>query len=115
MQIYSSTNDRQHLMKMVNAVRGIWQAHQRENNFDRGVRQIEDMVESFQDVPEVEALLARCYQEAVRGLIREEEFGDARRWARKLGRLDGDPRYQRDSERLQEQVEQAEERSRQRR
>jgi len=110
---FRNSDDPEHLDELLSACNRLSSETRREKNFDEVTEFLEDHLRPLtRDHPEAEEALADVYENAIDGLIREEEFRDAKGWLRALRRLGSD--YRSEYDKLKNDLERRQERARDR-
>lgn len=112
-RVYRAERTEQNLRLVTTAAGNVFNEYKKDSRqVERGIRVLDGELRSLASDNGIGAYLSSVYREAANLFLREQNFSKAKRWAGKARSVSADQRARQDSERLLDQIQQAEDRAR---
>lgn len=114
LKAWRATKDDRHQQPWLTYLRGLWtDGYVKDKQFDRGLKELESKTKDMLGRAPVKDFLFRTIREGIQNMVREQDFGKAKAWVRKLKRMDNDPKSKTEIDQLSKQIADAEARRKQ--
>lgn len=110
LKVFRARKDDKQIAAWITCLRGLWADAGKEKAYDRGLRDLELRAKDLLSRPDVLVFMKSTIKEGVGYMIKERDFGKARKWAGKLKRMDSDPKAKAEADTLLKQIGEAEKR-----